>query len=201
MLSNDTIDRKPTITVNGVVMLDLTQPSFNWANPLTIDRTIIVSEDLSMRTDSIAKLLYGDAGRFDWVCKTNGISNPFSLNTGDIIYVAIPDEMGDALVDNTQQSSTSTDAASFYFDITKLSQKDANRLNFIKQKSNTLANGAKSPVPPNVADPGDKEITRKNGKVYFGSDVVAGAENCPTPLSKATLKAKLIQNKLFGNLK
>jgi len=203
MLSNDTINKKPSIVVNDVKLLDLTQPSFSWSNPLTVDRTVIVSEDLAMRTDNVAKLLYGDSGRFDWVCKTNGISNPLSVDTGDVILVGIPDEIKEGIVEpsKSRKPVTSKDAASFYFDESKLSKKDKTRLDFLKKKANSLVNGAQSAVPPNIADPGAQEITRKDGKVYFGADVVANAENCPEPLSRARLKAKLIQNKLFGKLK
>ena len=213
MLSNDTILRKPTITINNVVMLDLTQPSYNWLAPISIAQCVVASDDMVMRPDAMAKLLYGDAGKFDWVCKTNAISNPFTLNGGDIIYVGDPDEITDGLVDanasqqaaaaNTGHAPTTSNtaaaaaAASFYFDVTQLSKKDQNRLAFIQQKASKLANAATIPVPPNVASPGNKEITRKDGKVYFGADVVANAALNPMPASKARLKASLLQNKLF----
>ena len=203
MISNDTINKKPIIKINGEFQLDLTQPSFDFENNrLTVTKMYVASTEMAMRPDSVAVMLYGDAGKFDWVCKTNGISNPFSLSPGDPLYACDADSLKEAIVDPTrvQSKADSNDASSFYFDKDKLSKKDQNRLDFIKKKAASLINGATTIVPPNIADIGDKEITRKDGKVYFGNDVVTNVENCPENISRAKLKAKLIQNKLFGTI-
>lgn len=199
MLSNDTINKKPIIRVNGEYQIDLTQPSFDFPIAMRVTKMYIAGNEMAMRPDSVARMMYGDAAKFDWVCKTNGISNPFSLAPGDPLYVGDEEELRSSIVDPARlQSNADSNASSFYFDKDKLSKKDQTRLDFIKQKAASLVNGATTIVPPNIAEPGDKEITRKDGKVYFGQDVVSNVENCPETVSRAKLKAKLIQNKLFG---
>lgn len=217
MLSNDTIGRKPTISISrpgapNQLQMDLTVPSFNFGGPgLSVLKTFMVAEDFCMRTDMVAKIMYGDASKFDWVCKTNGISNPFSLDQGTILYVHDIDDMNGTLVTppattqyatsnggspSTTTTNTAT-AAAYYFDPTKMSQKDQTRLNFIQKKAQSMQAGAKSIVPPNVADPGNQEIKRVNGKVFFGSDVIANSSNVK-PSAMTRVQANLIKNKVFG---
>jgi len=66
-------------------------------------------------------------------------------------------------------------------------------------KSEQRANGSKTNLPPNFAEPGSKELKVVDGKVIFGGDVVPSSENCVDPLSKARAKSKLIENKIFKN--
>jgi hypothetical protein len=203
MLSNDTINNKPVITKNGELQIDLTARVFNFANIyLSVTNMYIASREMVMRPDLVARMMYGDVAKFDWVCKTNAISNPFSLDAGAQLYQSLGEDVQSAITNPAALQSTadSVNASSFYFDENRLSVKDKNRLDFIKKKAMSMVNGATTVVPPNIAAPGDKEITRKNGKVYFGNDVVGNAQECPDPLSRAKLKAKLIQNRLFGTI-
>ena len=78
------------------------------------------------------------------------------------------------------------------FDPAKLTKKDQKRLEYIKKKSEGQTN-----LPPNFAEPGTNEITIKEGKVIFGDNVVVTKTDCAEPLSRAKVKARLLENKIF----
>ena len=77
----------------------------------------------------------------------------------------------------------------------KLSKKDLKRLQSIAQKTKDK-NKVESPLPPNLAQTGDQEITIKDGLIIFGADVSKNINNCKEPKSRAEYLSNLIKNKL-----
>lgn len=201
MLSIDTLNKK-THTVNsfGEDIVDLTSPSFVYKKDVSIIGTGIVSDELEMRPDLVAKIYYGDISKLDYILKFNGISNPFSLEKGTILLIGDPNEMSQNFTNQTTNDpgAAEADIRDKFFDPSRLSKKDAKRLELIKQKSSIFSNGS-SNLTPNMAEPGSKEIKVKDGIVIFGDDVVANKDNCPEPLSRARIKSKLIEKRLFNN--
>lgn len=198
MLLIETLRRKPTITVNGENITDLTSASWNFTQALNVQSTILVSDDTEMRPDLIAQLYYGNHSKLDFICKFNGISNPFSLEKGQVILIGDDFEMQSAFTTapSTNTGDAKKDIRDKFFDQNRLSKKDAKRLEFIKKKTATTTT---TNLPPNFATPNSTEITVKDGKVIFGNTVVANASNCTVPLSRAKVKAKLLENRIFIN--
>lgn len=200
MLRIEVLERKNEITdSNGDKIMDLTSKSFEFKGDINVYRTLIVTDSFIMRPDLIAKIAYGNSNRLDYICKFNGVSNPFSLNTGKVLMIGDENDMKNQLANskNTPDNKSKEDIRKRFFDPNKLSKKDQTRLKFLQQKSKQQVNGSQSNLPPNFAEPGSKELTVKNGQVIFGNDVVGNKENCPDPLSKARAKSKLIENKIF----
>ena len=196
MLYIETLLQKRYFTKpNGDTIIDLTFSSLNIsADQPTETSAVIVTEDYAMRPDLIAKSVYGDDSKLDYLLKYNGISNPFSINTGDLLIIPDPDKMGKMfrMPDADTSVEYSTQVAAFQY-IDPRNIKDNKRLEMLKLKSKNTAM-----LPPNMNQPGDTNIKYKNGKIIFGEDVTTiNKENCPETLTRARVKEKLLQNQIF----
>lgn len=207
MLSIQTLLIKPDVTIqknsgDTEDIMDLTFGSFIYSQDVQITGVGVVSTDLEMRPDLVAKIYYGDVSKLDYILKFNGISNPFSLQSGQILLIGDVTQMADNFAPDTvtNNDSTKQDIRAKFFDPNRLSKKDAQRLALLQLKSRQFANPA-SNLPPNMADIGSTEISvSPTGTVIFGGDVVGtSTTNCPQVISKATVLAKLLQNKIFKN--
>ena len=156
---------------------------------------IVVNEYEKMRIDTLCNRIYGDPNKWDVMLKYNAISNPFSINTGDHLYVLPFANLDSAytnprvLVEPNQTQES---------DITGISADD----NMSNRDSNRLSNlgNKKGEISPNLNREGDTNIKIKDGKVIFGEDVTTvSKKNCATPISRTRLKSALIKNTLFLN--
>lgn len=203
MLYIDLFARKPRVkNPAGEEIIDLTAASFDFSNlRVNVTQTVIVSEDVQMRPDLVARFAYGDTNKMDYICKLNGISNPFSLEAGSAMMIGDIEQVKAAQATAKQHAGEGgkDDIRKRFFDPSKLTKKDQKRLEYIREKSKTLAGDMSSNLPPNFAEPGSKEIKVKDGKVVFGEDVVGAVGDCPEPQSRARVKAKLLENRIFKN--
>jgi hypothetical protein len=202
MLTLETLRKKPdVVNQSNEDIVDLTAATFTYKQDVTVIGSGIVSEDLEMRPDLVARIYYGDISKLDYILKFNGISNPFSLEKGTILIIGDAKEMESNFVGDVKNvEKKNVDIRKKFFDENRLSKKDSKRLELLKKKSQEFANGA-SNLPPNMADIGSQEMTVKDGVVIFGNDVVANKDNCPEVLSRAKVKAKLLEKKIFKNVK
>jgi len=195
MIKLDSLIKKPEFEKDGEKIMDLTVTTVKFKT-IEVDGTVIISEDLQMRPDLMSRIVYGNTNKFDLILKFNGVSNPFSLSEGQILLTGNELEMTNSYV--TPASAASKDIRERFFDPNRLSKKDTKRLEYIKNKSKDIANKSVTNLPPNFAEVGSQEISIKDGKVIFGNDVVGkNKENCQETQSRAAVKAKLIQNKIF----
>ena len=202
MLSINTLVKKPqTVNQNNEDIVDFTAPTFIYKRDVTIIGSGIVTEELEMRPDLVSKIYYGDISKLDYILKFNGISNPFSLEKGTILIIGDVKEMEQNFISevNRDPETKQVDIRKKFFDEKRLSKKDLKRLELVRKKSDEFANAA-SNLPPNMADIGAQEIKVKDGVVIFGGDVVADKDNCPEVLSRARVKAKLLEKKIFKNV-
>lgn len=202
MLSLQTLTKKPdTVNQMNEDIVDLTAATFVYKRDVTIIGSGIVSDELEMRPDLVAKIYYGDISKLDYILKFNGISNPFSLEKGTILIIGDSKEMESNFTGDAKNvEKKNVDIRKKFFDENRLSKKDTKRLELLKKKSQEFSNGA-SNLPPNMADIGSKELTVKDGVVIFGKDVVASKADCPEVLSRAKVKSKLLESKIFKNTK
>jgi len=203
MLLLDTLRNKPEILVNDEYIKDMTAQSVEFGPNMLVAKTGIVSDDLAMRPDLVARIYFGNSNKLDAILKFNGISNPFSLNDGDIVLVPNQEDMKTAFKPKIGKNNedAKSDLIKKFFDPNKLSKKDNKRIDYLRAKSDQRANGSQTNLPPNFAEPNSKELRVVDGAVIFGGDVVPSKENCTDPLSKARAKSKLIENKIFKNSK
>lgn len=84
-----TIDRKPTIVDStGTVIKDITVPIYKRTNQFQLNYTVkMTTLEQQMRPDLISIAEYGTDKHTEDILKLNGITNPFSMDTAQIIMV------------------------------------------------------------------------------------------------------------------
>lgn len=196
MILRKTIDNKRVFTKpNGDRIKDLTQQNFNPGASVNIIDYLIVSDEFAMRPDLISKFLYKDVNTVDIVLKQNGISNPFSINEGDILYVQERNDVDRNFI-NVNKLQAREDVRNQYIDPSKAPEVDDNLKKFAERNKPRQAPKKEGPpLPPNFSAPGDQEIRLRGGKVIFGEDV-AGNKNVTNgePLSKSEFLRKFGRN-------
>ena len=66
-----------------------------------------VSRSHIARPDLISRIMYGTDIYGDFLCKVNGISNPFEINEDDVLIIPNLNNMGDFMVDDKFDDSLS----------------------------------------------------------------------------------------------
>lgn len=196
MITLDTLRKKPEyIDSNGDLSIDLSAGVWQFSGQIDIINMAVVTQETEMRLDLVSKVIYGDSNKVDYLMKFNGISNPFSIYAGQVIIAGDPGQLSNSIGQiqtGVDIEGNRADIRSTLFDPAKLTKKDQKRLEYIKKKSEGQTN-----LPPNFAEPGTNEITIKEGKVIFGDNVVVTKTDCAEPLSRAKVKARLLENKIF----
>jgi hypothetical protein len=160
-----------------------------------------VPKDYVMRPDLISKVIYNNSAYAEIILKYNGISNPFSINEGDMILV--PNlEGAQANINKREKTGTASGADAIrnsykYIDLAKVPQKGQELQNFDDRQlnntetevtseatsgtTNTIdtaglitgpqVNVGTGALPPNIAPEGSSQITYRSGRVYFGDSV------------------------------
>jgi hypothetical protein len=195
------LNNKLEVTENDEVKINLTTRSLNEFGNETFNRRYIVDNSMVMRPDLLS---YGiiKSNDFTEILKTNYISNPFTLDTDDIILLRTS---GKALVVTPADTITDSDSdiRNKYVNPDKASTPDKN----IQKLSNKFKNlrdlGADTPapspsnLPPNFNEFGEGEVEIINNKVRFAPGVGRNTSECSTePISKAELISKVLKNKL-----
>jgi len=178
----NSIDVKPFfIRPDGAIVRDLTQTMFELKNRNYIAYNIFrVPKDYVMRPDLISKSVYNNSLYAEMILKYNGISNPFSIDEGEVILIPNLESTQDALKSkvgaDTEDSASKIRNSYKYIDPTKIPKKSKEEKQFDKRSIKirdqvSVGDGA---LPPNIAEEGETQITYRNGRVYFGE----GAETC-----------------------
>jgi len=150
-------------------------------------------EEEQMRPDLVANRLYSDQKYFDVLLKYNGISNPFSIEAGEILVIPQFSELQNMVVSPKDIPEKGVDRLSNNEDalLNPKTVKDKKRLESLKEKTREI-------VPPNVNTKGNKNVKVKDGRVIFGEDVTQiNKDNCPVPISRARLIQQLTKANLF----
>lgn len=199
---NTILNNKPVIgTTEDDIRLDLLYPSRDIKNFFDDTLAVVIQEGEEMRPDMLSVNFFVSPNYYDLILKHNGISNPFSIDAGDLF---VAPELGFLVTNNTpngRQSQVSESVRNQYVNPAKTSVTD-NRLAMIEAKRmeamKKRAELSPSPgnlLPPNVAAEGDREISIIGGKVYFGRDVSRGKDECAEPISKSEFLSRLIKNR------
>jgi len=168
-----TIDEKPFYTrPDGEIIRDLTQTAFELKNRNYITYNVYkVPKEYKMRPDLISQSVYNNSSYAEIILKYNGISNPFSINEGDIILIPDLDSAKQKMKkpggSETDKSKKIRDSYK-YIDPLKRPTKDGEATKFDERDI------PKDALPPNIADEGDGQVQLRNGRAYFGK----GADTC-----------------------
>ena len=142
-----------------------------------------VTSDMVMRPDLISLYQIGDTQYCGSMMKVNGISNPFSIDEGRLLFI-LSREMIIKTYDKKkdQISGQSTSQQNTPLDNLKRAQEDKvfkvspGRKNFLDK---TIKNKPPLILPPNVSQPGDRKFTRKGNVFTFAPDAGKGGFNKP----------------------
>ena len=163
---------------------DLTQSSVNYDIEFMNSRKVFrVTSDMVMRPDLISLYQIGDSDYCGSMMKVNGISNPFSIGEGRLLFILSPEMIKKTYNRKKDEiSGQSTSQQNSPLDNLKKAQEDKafkvspGRKNFLDK---TIKNNPPLILPPNVSQPGDRKFTRK-GKVFtFAPDAGKGGFNKP----------------------
>lgn len=167
MLSTKLLRVKKIITnLLGESITDLISSTFKFGETNISAGPSVVSEYEVMRPDLLADRVYASQDNWDALLKFNGISNPFSLNQGEVLLVPAPNELSKMIVPprtvlekGNEPTKKNEDAV-----IKPKSIKDKKRLESIRTKVSEV-------VPPNVNLTGVQNVKVVNGKVILGGDM------------------------------
>ena len=176
----------------GNNILNLANNTIVFSGDIRIKDIVVVTNEFEMRIDKVSSVIYGTDEKCDVLLKYNGISNPFSLESGTVLFC--PELTNVKYKDRTKTKTSSI--ANQYVD--KLSQKDLKRLESIAQKTKNK-NRVDQPLPPNLSQEGDQEIKIVDGLIIFGDDVSKNVNKCKTPKTRAEYVSNLIKNRLRKN--
>jgi hypothetical protein len=166
-LKNQLIDER-----TGEFYFDLTAPSFIYDAGLGIKALHYVMPDQAGRIDKISEIYFGNGEYIDAICVVNNIFNPFSIQEGDVIF--IPNlNRPDLVYQRPNPASRPTTPQQQYIDTSRQSEKDQSRIQRLAKKAQESPAGVKTPLPPNMLQPGSA------AKVYEGGEILLGA-NLPS---------------------
>lgn len=158
--------------IDGKVMM--TEPTllFSSSNTEVIDK-ILVGKEYACRIDLLAERYYGDPSYADYLLKYNNISNPFTIEEGDILLIPsiksglinfkkpidkLNEEDGDVIRDKFLKTK-------------RLPIEDQKRIEYLKRKAAQYPNGATEILPPNVLKTGGANVTIKDGVIKLNGTI------------------------------
>lgn len=203
----NSIDRKPLITKDdGNQIRDITESMFDFRTNNYDNFTVYrVPKDFAMRPDLISQAVYNNTVYTEFILKYNGISNPFSIAPDDIILIPDLDTAKVNTKKRTNDGAAETENRIRnyykYIDPTKAPKRSEQLENFnkrkIKGKPETPSEEERDQglLPPNMSQPGESQITQRNGRVYFGENVAQSAAQ-----KKPCLKNGMSSSEFLGKV-
>jgi hypothetical protein len=181
--------KKLFLTSTGESIVDLISSTFKFSSSPTSAGPILINEFETMRPDLVADRIYADQENWDVILKYNGISNPFSLDAGEILLgppftsistlIVPPREVVEKGVEPSKKNENLI--------IVPKTNKDKKRLESIRTKVAEV-------VPPNINLSGVKNIQTVNGEVVFGANMTQAA-----PINNQSSTRTRVQNQLTNN--
>lgn len=153
----------------GEDYLDLSTPIFRYNKSYIVGVYYVTDED-EARPDLISIKYFGSPSYLDAILIFNRIYNPFSLKKGDLLL--IPDVTDESSVYQRPPSYNEPNSPLKTFtDTERQSTKDKNRIERLKQLAKEKKNGAKTPLPPNMLQPGQNGIEAVDGAIILGANM------------------------------
>lgn len=166
----------------------MTEPTLLFPDYMSISRVFPVDAYYAGRIDLISLSVYNSADYVDQLLKFNGISNPFSVAEGDILYIPPMDVLQKTWKKPGIGVTDSNVVRDRFVETKRLPIKDQNRLDYLKRKAALKPNGAKEILPPNVLPSDKQNVILENGTLTVGAAL-------PSSANRTT--ALLTSNKAF----
>lgn len=178
-------DKKISEIDNKIIM---TEPTLLFPDYMSISQVFPVDSYYAGRIDLISLSVYNSADYVDQLLKFNGISNPFSVAEGDILYIPPMDVLKKTFKKPGIDVKESNSVRDRFVETKRLPIKDQNRLEYLKRKAALKPNGAKEILPPNVLPSDKQNVIIENGTLTVGAAL-------PSSANRTT--ALLTSNKAF----
>jgi hypothetical protein len=188
---NNSLDKKPIFNrPDGIGVKDLTVSMFDMgANNYVSYQAYKVPKEFEMRPDLIAGAVYNNTLYAEFILKYNGISNPFTIQEGDLILIPALETMKTITSNKSATAPSGGNAIRDtykYIDPLKFPKVNTK---FQNRQIVSVPNGA---LPPNIAKEGENQIAYRNGRVYFGESTTT----CLTSgMSQSEYLTTIIKNK------
>lgn len=161
------IDKKDIITINDEEIVDLTKSCFKSKKSDNLTYTIKkVPYSMIMRMDLISYAQYGTDEYTDLLLKYNDISNPFTLNYNDIIFIpsleSITNDLDVISIDSTEDDANLVRNYHKYIDKNKIPNTIGSQKNDVKIDKNY--------TEANITEEDSSPIILRNGRIYFGTN-------------------------------
>lgn len=151
---------------------------------------LFVSEAEAMRPDLMSMRVYSAYDLWDVLLKYNGVSNPFSLNVGEILLIPNLSKTRQMIVSPKEVPEKGTEPQKKNEErlMNPKSAKDKLRLESLRTKVAEV-------VPPNVNLTGSQNVRVVDGRTVFGPDMTQGAVST----QNTTISRTRIQDQLRNN--
>lgn len=148
----------------------MTQPTLVFIPDLQVIDEHIVTSDEICRIDLISLKYYRDSAYADYILKYNRISNPFSINEGDVLLIPNNEFVTTKfpLFKSINANENKLSIRDQFINTKRLSVKDAKRIEYLQRKAALKVNGSKEILPPNIRKSTDApNIKIGNGKIII----------------------------------
>jgi len=165
-MDHKSLNKNPLDKKDETQPVNIARPSFLFknVNESQYEEHIIESDEVG-RMDLIALKFYGNHDHVDTILKFNNIINPFAPSAGDVLKIPSRTIATKPFGDIAKVDILDNPILQQFLDTKRLTKKDANRIEWLKNKSSGKANGSDNPLPPNVVQPGDTNIEVDNGSI------------------------------------
>lgn len=189
MLQIDTISKNKGIfnpntdlQSKNVGIWDLTKSSLTYDGiTQRIKNYLVVAEEFSMRADRLAYINYGEESYTGTFMKFNSISNPFAVNSGDVVVFPIQDTLDSAITQKAkliQKGSGSTNPNSQFrkSQEQRKFQTSESRAKFI-ELTEKAKNLPPQILPSNLMQEGERQTVRTRSVIALAPDVSNATPN------------------------
>lgn len=179
------IDNKKIVSNDKESIIDLTPSIFDSGKSIgALFNVYRVPESMKMRIDLISLAAYGTDEYADIIMKYNGISNPFSIDADDILFIPTLDTVENDLIRPVLQSNAAVNIRNYH----KYIDKNKAPVTIGSEINNKYIDKNKAPIgseidnkyndtlakdeyfEANISKPGETSITLRNGRIYFGKN-------------------------------
>ena len=172
----NTIDKKKFVTDNnGNQLVDLAASIFSKsAAGLNSYQTVKLTSHYQMRPDKVAFAEYGTDEYTEYILKYSGVSNPFSIDEDDVLFIPDPGQAEAQMKDVEDEKTEIANQVQTYYKFTNTDFKSNsksydNLANKVIPKGTPQQTANAGFTVPYISDEGTA-ITIKNGRMYFGTD-------------------------------
>ena len=172
----NTIDKKKFVTDNnGNQLVDLAASIFSKsAAGLNTYQTVKLTSHYQMRPDKVAFAEYGTDEYTEYILKYSGVSNPFSIDEDDVLFIPDPGQAEAQMQDVEDEKTEIANQVQTYYKFTNTDFKSNsksydNLANKVIPKGTPQQTANAGFTVPYISDEGTA-ITIKNGRMYFGTD-------------------------------